>query len=144
MNKALYLYTLINKHKIRNLISLLLKNKGNLILSNGFILKYSKETKKDVIQLYLLSARYGVEFSEREGFWNFDSTNDLVTTPNGIKFKLKGFDHVIFAETFLYDIHYSENLRDKIVVQAGGFVGDTALYYAEKGAKVYSFEPDPN
>ncbi|MEM0135413.1 MAG: FkbM family methyltransferase [Thermoplasmatales archaeon] len=35
-------------------------------------------------------------------------------------------------------------MRDKVVVQAGGFTGDTALYYAEKGAKVYSFEPDPN
>ena len=30
------------------------------------------------------------------------------------------------------------------MIQAGGFIGDTALYYAEKGAKVYSFEPNPN
>ncbi len=92
----------------------------------------------------MLSAWHGVEFSEKEGSWNFDSANNLVITPNGIKFKLQGFDVTIFSETFLYDIHYSENLRDKIVIQAGGFIGDTALYYAEKGAKVFSFEPDPN
>jgi FkbM family methyltransferase len=29
-----------------------------------------------------------------------------------------------------------------VVVDAGGFVGDTALCYADQGARVYSFEPD--
>ena len=144
MNKALGLYTLIRKHKIKNLASLLLKNKGTFILDNSFVLKYSKETKNDISQVYSLSVEHGVEFSTKEGFWNFDSINNLVITPNGIKFKLQGFDALIFSETFLYDIHYSENLKNKIVIQAGGFIGDTALYYSEKGAKVYSFEPDPN
>ena len=143
MNKALYFYTLMRKHKIKNFASLLLKNKGTFILDNDCKLRYSKETKKDISDLYLLSAEHGVEFSAKEGYWNFDSTNNLVTTPNGIKFKLQGFDAGIFSETFLYDIHYSRNLSDKIVIQSGGFTGDTALYYSEKGAKVYSFEPDP-
>lgn len=31
-----------------------------------------------------------------------------------------------------------------MVIQAGGFTGDTALYYAYRGAKIFSFEPDPN
>jgi tRNA G37 N-methylase Trm5 len=30
------------------------------------------------------------------------------------------------------------------VVQAGGFIGDTALYYASRGSKIYSFELDIN
>jgi FkbM family methyltransferase len=52
---------------------------------------------------------------------------------------------MIFSETFLSDIHFSDfNLNKKIVVQAGGFTGDTALYYASRGAIVYSFEPDIN
>lgn len=64
--------------------------------------------------------------------------------PQGIKFDIKSFDELIFAETFLHDIHFSDfNLRNKIVIQAGGFTGDTALYYAYRGAKVYSFEPNP-
>jgi len=55
------------------------------------------------------------------------------------------FDALIFSETFLSDIHFSDfNLENEIVVQAGGFIGDTALYYAYRGANVYSFEPDIN
>ncbi|WP_048816748.1 FkbM family methyltransferase [Caldisphaera lagunensis] len=67
----------------------------------------------------------------------------LLLTPNGLKFYIENFDPLIFSETFIYDIHYSDNLNGKIVIQAGGFTGDTALYYASKGARVYSFEPDP-
>ena len=29
-------------------------------------------------------------------------------------------------------------------IQAGGFIGDTALYYASRGARIYSFEPEIN
>ena len=107
MNKALYFYTLTlyfytlrHKHKIKNLISLLLKNNGAVILNNGFILKFRKETKKDILALYLLSAEHGVEFSAKEGFWNFDSINNLVITPNGIKFRLQGFDTIFFQKLF--------------------------------------------
>ena len=46
------------------------------------------------------------------------------------------------SETFLHEIHYSGNVEGKIIVQAGGFTGDTALYFASEGARVYSFEPD--
>ena len=55
------------------------------------------------------------------------------------------FDPLIFSETFLADIHFSNfDLKNKIVIQAGGFIGDTALYYSSRGAKVFSFEPDIN
>ncbi|PSN85899.1 hypothetical protein B9Q00_10695 [Candidatus Marsarchaeota G1 archaeon OSP_C] len=46
------------------------------------------------------------------------------------------------AETFLYDTHYTEGLEGSTVIQAGGFNGDTALYYAQRGAHVYSFEAE--
>lgn len=35
-------------------------------------------------------------------------------------------------------------MNGKYIINAGGFVGDTALYFAGKGAHVFSFEPDPN
>ncbi|MEM0134464.1 MAG: FkbM family methyltransferase [Thermoplasmatales archaeon] len=35
------------------------------------------------------------------------------------------------------------NLKDKVVITAGAYTGDTPLYYAYYGAKVYAFEPDP-
>ena len=48
----------------------------------------------------------------------------------------------VMAETFLYDTHYTEGLEGSTVIQAGGFNGDTALYYAQRGAHVYSFEAE--
>lgn len=53
--------------------------------------------------------------------------------------------HLFFFETFVNDYHFvSSSLNGKYIVNAGGFVGDTALYFAGKGANVFSFEPDPN
>jgi len=51
---------------------------------------------------------------------------------------------MVFSETFIHDIHFvGFDLKDKIIVDIGAFVGDTALYYANLGAIVYSYEPHP-
>lgn len=134
----------MGRQLIRNFGSLVLKRNESLILNNKFKLSYFQENNRDIKELFLFSLESGVAFSDKKGFWNYDSNKSIVTTPEGIKFKLKGFDSLIFSETFIYDIHYSENLEGKTVIQAGGFIGDTALYYASKGAKVYSFEPNPD
>ena len=94
-------------------------------------------------RLFYFTLFEGILFSNKKGYWNYK--NNIITTLQGIKFDIKLFDEIIFAETFLHDIHFSDfDLRNKVVIQAGGFTGDTALYYANRGAKVYSFEPDPN
>ena len=119
------------------------KKRGKFICRNGFILKFDKTNVKHMRRLFYFSLFEGILFSNKKGYWNYK--NNIITTPQGIKFDIKLFDETIFAETFLHDIHFSDfNLMDKIVIQAGGFTGDTALYYANRGANVYSFEPDPN
>ena len=142
MNKRLWLYTIYGRNRIYNAINLV-KKKGDLILPNNFRISFNKENRKDIINLFTFALFCGVEFSDKEGYWHYG--NNIVTTPNNIRFNLKNFDPLIFSETFLRDIHFSDfNLNDKIVVQAGGFIGDTALYYASRGAIIYSFEPDIN
>lgn len=50
----------------------------------------------------------------------------------------------LIFETFVeepYDISPTEN--ERIIIDIGGSVGDTALYFASKGYMVYSFEPVP-
>ena len=133
-----------------------LKHSGKIILTDGHFFPFDQSSKKDIVNLALFIIEHDVRFGNDEGMWRLylanlpeitagsQSENSFIVTPTGIKFMLAGFDRVVFSETFLYDIHYSENLYGKTVVQAGGFVGDTALYYASKGAKVYSFEPDPD
>jgi hypothetical protein len=48
-------------------------------------------------------------------------------------------------ETWLYDIHFlGIDLTDWLIVDVGAFVGDTALYYAKRGAFVIAVEPLPS
>ncbi|MFP3167300.1 MAG: FkbM family methyltransferase [Candidatus Nanopusillus sp.] len=45
----------------------------------------------------------------------------------------------------MYDSHFVDfDLTGKIVIHAGAYVGETALYYANRGAIVYAFEPNPD
>lgn len=48
------------------------------------------------------------------------------------------------AETYLYEIHFlGFDLTNWLVLDIGAFVGDTALYYARRGAFVVAVEPLP-
>lgn len=130
------------KNGLHNIISLYRKS-GRLKCPNGYVLVFSPANAEDVKRLFAFCMKYGVNFSDEEGFWHYKS--GIVTTPQGIRFNVDWFDPLIFAETFLYDVHFSDfHLENKTVIQAGGFIGDTALYYAYRGARVYSFEPDTN
>jgi len=61
-----------------------------------------------------------------------------------LRFYLYSVDPLIFSETFIHDIHFvGFDLKDKVVIDVGAFVGDTALYYANLGAVVYAYEPHP-
>ena len=129
---------------ILNNIKMLRKKKGYFITRQGYKLFFDEKTKHNILNLYLFHTMDGVEFKDEPGYWRLDCKNGILITPDEIKFKIESFDRVIFGETFLYDIHHTPFLKDKIVIQAGGFVGDTALYYASKGAIVYSLEPQPS
>lgn len=138
----MWLFTFYNDSRLHNSIALL-KRKGTLITSNGFKLQFNKENKKDIRNLYMFNIIYGVLFCENNGFWRYK--DNIIETPQGVKFYINKFYPLIFAETYLYDVHFVDfDFGNKVVVQAGGFIGDTALYYAWRGARVYSFEPEIN
>lgn len=146
MNTKFKLYSLLRisvvKFGIGNILNQF-KKKGNLTCPNGFVLSFDRTNKQWIKKLFWFSLYYGAHFSNLDREWHY--RDNKIETPNGIKFSIEEFDPLIFSETFLADIHFSDfNLNNKIVIQAGGFTGDTALYYAGRGAKVYSFEPDPN
>ena len=133
----------LGSHRFTNLLNLN-KKTGKLICKNGFVLNFDETNHSNIKNLFYFSLLDGVLLSNKNkrGYWNYK--NNIITTPQGIRFHIKSFDELIFAETFLYDIHFSDfNFNNKVVIQAGGFTGDTALYYAYRGAKVYSFEPNP-
>lgn len=140
MDKKLLIYTINRENRIHNFVNLL-KKKGSFILPNNFRLNFNENNENDVKNLFAFGIVYGVLFSDKEGYWHY--RNNIIATPSNVRFNIKKFDPLIFSETFLSDIHFSDfDLNNKIVVQAGGFIGDTALYYASRGAIIYSFEPD--
>jgi len=131
------------RNRFTNAFNLILKKNGHLKCPNGFVFNFDSNNAKDIKNIFGFCIFYGVKFSDLQGLWNY--SDGIITIPQGIKFKIDMFDPLIFSETFLSDVHFSDfNLGNKIVVQAGGFIGDTALYYAYRGANVYSFEPDIN
>ena len=68
----------------------------------------------------------------------------IVETGNGLKFYLDSITPGIIVETYIRKMHViepSESFTNKIVVDVGGECGDTAIYYASRGATVYVFEP---
>lgn len=68
----------------------------------------------------------------------------IIETGNGLKFYLDSITPGIIVETFIRKIHTInpfEDWNNKTVVDVGAECGDTAIYYASKGARVYSFEP---
>ena len=135
------LLILTRPYGFQNLLHFYLK-RGKIKFPNNFSITINKNNFRDILQLYMFSRIYGVNINNR---WKVNEHDYTITTPCGIKFSLEGFDALIFAETFLYDSHFIDfNLTGKIVIHAGAYVGETALYYAKKGAIVYAFEPNPN
>ena len=67
-------------------------------------------------------------------------SKNIIETFEGVKFHLDNFGSVVEAFVRRIHDHYSENLQGKIVVDIGAAVGDTPLYFASKGAKVYAIE----
>lgn len=122
---------------------ILFKKRGKIELTDGQSFYFNEKNKKDILALVLFALHNGIHFGHKRYQWKFNQNEDYVETHQGIKFKLKGLG-LIFDETFLKQIHFvGFDLRNKVVVTAGAYVGDTPLFYAYYGAKVYAFEPNP-
>lgn len=122
-----------------------LRKRGQIRLTDGTVIDFNEENKQAILQLILLALENGIRFGTESNHWRLDCEQSVIRTPQGIHLHLKHIDRIILAETFLYDTHFVDfDLAGKTVIDAGAFTGDTALYFASKGARVYSFEPDPD
>jgi len=125
-------------------LSQALRSRGSLTLPEGVPLAFDSQNKRARFDLLLMSLIDGVLFHDAgtEG-WRLDAGRGSLTTPQGVKLSIDSFSRTVFAETFLYDVHFIDfEGRGRLVVEAGAFIGDTALYYASLGFNVVSLEPD--
>jgi len=110
-----------------------IKGKAKLKFRSGLTIDSSKETKWLAYVLYELYKSVPLKDAKDtcEYCWRVDWPNKILILPNGLRFYLYSVDPLIFSETFIHDIHFiGFDLKDKIIVDIGAFVGDTALYYA--------------
>ena len=126
-----------------------MKNKFVISLDN---LSYENEK---LLELLFNGTRYGASFISNVENDNFVVDNKtlkitefnnkkIIETSNGLKFYLDSITPGIIIEAFIRNIHTinpSEDWNNKTIIDVGGECGDTAIYYASKGAKVYAFEP---
>ena len=113
---------------------------------------FSKEDKNLLLLLHQ-GIKYGVNFVtediplvRKKSLKIIDvDGKKIIETYDGIKFFLELIHPGnTIIETFINDIHSisaNDNWENKTIIDIGAECGDTALYYAQKGARVYSFEP---
>jgi FkbM family methyltransferase len=79
----------------------------------------------------------------------YDNVFFLVTIKDKYKFIIRKEikqDIKILKYTFIHDEYgkYLPDIKDKIVLDIGGYIGDTAIYFSNLGASmVYVYEPHP-
>jgi FkbM family methyltransferase len=123
-----------------------IRDKVKLKFRSGLIIYVNKETKWLAYILYELYKSVPLKDAKEncEYCWSVDWQNRILILPNGLRFYLYSVDPLIFSETFIHNIHFvGFDLKNKVVVDIGAFVGNTALYYANFGAIVYAYEPHP-
>jgi FkbM family methyltransferase len=125
----------------------ILGGRGELRFINGFRLPVSRANIELAARLVRL-AYYGADLADgvdggASGF-RVGLEADEIRTPGGLRFRLHNLEPFTFAEAFVYDVHFRGfDLSEKVVVDAGAFLGESALYFAQQGARVLAFEPDP-
>ena len=132
-----------DRYTIENPVSLLLRKQGVAKFSNGYEIPYNRENKKSIVNLVYFVMQSGMRFGEKGNQWKLDPVNGIIRTHQGIKLSLHTIG--LIDETFLYQIHFSGfDLKGRVVITGGAYIGDTPLFYSYYGATVYAFEPDPN
>ena len=141
-------------------ISYSLDTLGNLEFSfdenNRFKISLNKLSFEDTNLLELLhfGSRHCANFVNKDTLSdirkqtytiNTEDNRKVITTSNGIRFFLDSIHPGnTIIETFIREIHsINPNIdwNDKVVVDVGAECGDTPLYFASMGAKVFAFEP---
>lgn len=113
--------------------------RGGLVLP---VNPLSFQTIRKLVHLTALGAILATEATLDPPRWGVNLESGLLTTPTGVRFTLESLHPTVFAETFIDDLHFpGHDVADSNIIDVGGFVGDTALYFARLGASVHSYEP---
>jgi len=112
---------------------------------DGYLIKYdyrngiSTYVNNVQVPIEEIRMRSCVRLAIKEG-WVYDMVNRF-WFKNGIRFR---YMYRAIPEIFGLGVYDSLNVKDRVVIDVGAFVGDSAVYFALKGAKrVIAVEPHP-
>ena len=124
--------------------AVLLKNHGTIRLSDGTLIRFDTRNKGDIMKFVYFLVQTGIRLGSEKFQWKLDQDNGIIETHQGIRLGIRGLGPFALNETFLNQIHFSGlDLRGKVVITAGAYIGDTPLFYSLYGATVIAFEPSP-
>lgn len=119
-----------------------------------FSIKNPTLEESNMVELIFSATRFGAdlitndqdETLRKKSFKIYNKNNKkIIETSTGIKFFVESMNPGnTIVETFvneIHDINSKINFKDKVVIDIGAECGDTALYFAQKGATVYAIEP---
>lgn len=112
-----------------------IKKKVNISFKNGFVFKECS------ISNYFLISQF-IKLIENNIEWDINN-NRIVLKINNYKILYNDIKEGIriILEVFAEDIYGKFDFKDKVIIDIGGYVGDSALYFISKGAKkVYVYE----
>lgn len=157
--KSIQFETLMNLLRVLRLSAFYsTKSDGTIILSfdtkNQFSINMTDITPEteNLLDLFYLGVVHGGIFITEDDTETLRNKKTLkitekngkkiVETYNGVKFYLDIFLSGV-SEAFVgytHEMTPNEDWKGKVVVDVGASIGDTPLYYASMGAKVYAFE----
>lgn len=129
------LYSIIDfRHYIINwtdliFISLNFKKKSNIIFKNGFIFRNFRKKNWRYLHFYLIVFKNKIKV-ENVG-------DKIIAKVNSFNLKLLDSINGIYQikEVFVQNSYDKFDYTNKVIIDIGGYIGDTALYFISKGAK---------
>lgn len=123
---------------------------NKLLKTNGWLFKLlSTLYRKNPLYLYLFLNHVFISH------FKYDKNTILGTLNTGAKLLVRKkyiYDEIHIVNETLVQRSYGggalsstlKNIKDKIVIDIGANIGDTAVFYGMMGARVYAYEPDIN
>lgn len=107
------------------------------VFRNGSTFSVTKDSLPEYMAIRNLVSS-GVRASKgADGLW-------MLEFPNGLRFlgRSNWSDGFTLYECFMRKVYETrQDLTDRVVVDIGAGIGDSSIYYASQGARVYAFEP---
>jgi FkbM family methyltransferase len=128
------------------ILNFLSRHKGEVSYAEKGKFKLSElnlDFEFDFKDVGILNSYFGAKKDDKIHF--FSSNRRIFAQVHGLVFLIP-FPHGVWelTETFINEAYGYFNLKNKTVVDIGAFIGDTAAYFASKGAiKVLAFEASP-